>query len=537
MTTFRRRDLTAVCVGGAFVLSGCGGLSSDVAPAAGAVAPGEITVAGCVPARPLVPSNVVDTCGGTILDAVTARLLTYDRKTGKARNDLAASVTTRDAKKFTITVRADARYSDGTSVRAADFVRAWNYAAYGRNNQAGQYLLRPIAGFNKVAARKPKATTLSGLKVTGERSFTVTLGAKNSAFVQRLGMLAFAPLPPSFFADKGAAFRKVPMGAGPYKVLSGTPTTAMVLGANPNYTGPTPPSIERITVKQYTDPFQAYDDLVANRIDLLNFIPGLRPAEYEPVLGDRVIRSPSLVMQTISFPPKSADASYANPKLRRAISMAIDRPAVIRSVYGRTASRATGWAPLGAFGADTKGCGSVCVYDSKKARALFKEAGGHVGALRIAYNPNAGHDAWVRAVCRSITKTLPVGCKPSAASDFASFRARIDKGTQKGMFRTGWQADYPSIENFLSSLYATGGEGNDARYSSAKFDALLAKAAATPDLTKANGIYRQAERLLRGAMPAIPLWSPVFVGARSTKVASASFNVYGTYDLTTIVLA
>ena len=76
----------------------------------------------------------------------------------------------------------------------------------------------------------------------------------------------------------------------------------------------------------------------------------------------------------------------------------------------------------------------------------------------------------------------------------------------KGMFRSGWQMDYPSIENFLSPLYETGASSNDGDYSNPAFDKLLDEAAAQPDAGRRQAKYQEAEALLAADMPAIPLW-------------------------------
>ena len=55
--------------------------------------------------------------------------------------------------------------------------------------------------------------------------------------------------------------------------------------------------------------------------------------------------------------------------------------------------------------------------------------------------------------------------------DFATFRDQITDQKMKGMFRTGWQMDYPSIENFLAPIYETGAGSNDSDYSNPEFDA------------------------------------------------------------------
>ena len=76
----------------------------------------------------------------------------------------------------------------------------------------------------------------------------------------------------------------------------------------------------------------------------------------------------------------------------------------------------------------------------------------------------------------------------------------------KGMFRTGWQMDYPSIENFLAPLYKTGASSNDGKYSNPAFDKLINEAAARHGRAEANALYQQAEAILGQDMPAIPMY-------------------------------
>ena len=62
--------------------------------------------------------------------------------------------------------------------------------------------------------------------------------------------------------------------------------------------------------------------------------------------------------------------------------------------------------------------------------------------------------------------------------DFKTIRDQIGKRELKGIFRSGWVMDYPSIENFLAPIYGTGAGSNDTGYSNKEFDAKLAEAAA-----------------------------------------------------------
>ena len=106
----------------------------------------------------------------------------------------------------------------------------------------------------------------------------------------------------------------------------------------------------------------------------------------------------------------------------------------------------------------------------------------------------------------------------------------------KGMFRTGWQMDYPSIENFLAPLYGTGAGSNDGDYSNADFDALLKEAAAQSTVDTANAKYQAAEKLLVENMPAIPLWYGKTIAGWSEKVDNVKVTPFGTIDLAAVTV-
>ncbi len=103
----------------------------------------------------------------------------------------------------------------------------------------------------------------------------------------------------------------------------------------------------------------------------------------------------------------------------------------------------------------------------------------------------------------------------------------------KGMFRSGWQMDYPSIENFLAPLYKTGASSNDGDYSNPEFDKLLTQAAAA-DQAEANPLYQQAEALLAQDMPAIPMWYGKTTMGWSNKVTGVKITAFGTVDYTSV---
>src|SRR5215203_4503891 len=112
----------------ALLAAGCGSGDGDdtATSAAGGQTGGEITVRGCNPENPLVPANTGETCGGDIIDATTAKLVSYDPDTAAPNNDIAESIETTDNENFTVKLKQGYKFHDGTEVKAKNFVDAWN---------------------------------------------------------------------------------------------------------------------------------------------------------------------------------------------------------------------------------------------------------------------------------------------------------------------------------------------------------------------------------------------------------------------------
>ena len=121
-------------------------------------------------------------------------------------------------------------------------------------------------------------------------------------------------------------------------------------------------------------------------------------------------------------------------------------------------------------------------------------------------------------------------------ADFKEFNKLVDSGELQGIFRTGWQMDYPSIENFLAPTYGTGADSNWSHYSNPNFDAKLKEAASARSNEDANKLYQEAEQMLGMDMPTSPLWYPQTVVGWSDRVENVKINAFGVLDFTQISL-
>ncbi|MET8406966.1 ABC transporter substrate-binding protein [Streptomyces sp. NPDC005195] len=487
------------------------------------------------PQNPLEPANTNEVQGGKVLDMIFRGLKRYDAKTGAAQDMLAQKIDTSDSQNFTITVKSGWKFSNGEAVTAQSFVDAWNYGASLKNNQKNAYFFGYIDGYDKVHPETgtQSADKLSGLKVTGTDTFTVKLNQKFSTFPDTLGYVAYAPLPKAFFDDH-AAWLKKPVGNGPYSVDSYTKGSLMALRKWDGYPGTDKAQNDGVDLKVYTDNNTAYTDLIAGNLDLVDDVPASQLKNVKNDLGGRYINTPAGIIQTLAFPfyDKNWDKS-GSEKVRKGLSMAIDRAQITNTIFQKTRTPATDWTSpvLGKDGGFQDGlCGGSCTYNPTEAKKLIQEGGGLPGGqLKISYNADTGsHKEWVDAVCHSVNNAMgdDKACVGNPIGTFADFRNQITQHKMSGPFRAGWQMDYPLIQNFLQPLYYTNASSNDGKWSNKDFDKLVDRANAETDRAKAVSLFQQAEGVVRDNMAAIPLWYQNGSAGYSDRVSNVALNQF-----------
>ena len=544
----KTRAMAATAITSLALLAACGGGGAE-SPEPGTSQPagqagGEIIVRGCTPQKALLPASTSETCGGNVLDAVASKLVHYNSDNAAPENDIAESIESEDNQNFTVKLKPY-KFSDGTDVKAKNFVDAWNYAAYGPNALDASYFFAPVDGYADLQCgtnaagepdckgKAPKAKEMTGLKVVDDTTFTIKTTEKVSNLPVRLGYTAFSPLPDSFFKDPKAQ-EKMPVGAGPFKVTSNT-ATEIVLEKNADYSGSYKPSVDKVTFRIYNSDAAAYTDVQANNLDFTDIIPSDRLVDdlYKTELEGRNSSRETGVFQSITFSP--VDEQFKdNPELRKAISMALDRKLVVEQIFANTRTPATGWVSPVVDGYKEGACGEACNFDAAKAKQMFDAAGGYKGTLTLTYNADGGHKEWTEAACNSIGQSLGIECVARSVPDFATLQNQLDARELKGMFRTGWQMDYPSIENFLAPLYGKGADSNYAEYNNPAFDKKLAEAAAAGTTDEANTLYQEAEDILAKDFPVMPLWYVSTQVGWSENVTDVKVTPFSTLDLSAI---
>ncbi|MFB8278843.1 peptide ABC transporter substrate-binding protein [Nocardia colli] len=488
------------------------------------------------PQNPLVPTNTNENMGGRVVDRLYSGLKYYDAS-GVAHDELAQSIETTDRKNYKITIKPDWKFSDGSAVTAKSFVDAWNYGALGTNAQLQSYVFAPIVGFDEVQAKDAKVQTMSGLKVVDDKTFTVALKQPSIDFETELGYAPFYPLPEAAFKDM-KAFGENPIGNGPYKFAKNGAWQHNVqidLVPNPEYKGGRPAKNKGLRFVMYQTFETAYADLLAGNLDTLDVIPDSAMASYKKDLGDRAITKPIAYKAAIGIQTNAPHFGGQEGLLRRrALSMAINREQISQNIFHglRLPARDFTARTLPGFNEHLPGVEALD-YNPEEAKKVWAQANAispWSGTYEIAYNSDGGHQGWIEATANSIKNTLGIEAIGTPYPTFKTIRDAINAKTIGKAFRYGWQGDYPTMLQFLTSQYYSFSDGNNVNYDNPEFDALLNAALAAPTLEESYKIVGQAQALLLRDMVDIPMFDYVAAAGRSDKVTKAELAWNGLFD-------
>ncbi|WP_151549126.1 MULTISPECIES: peptide ABC transporter substrate-binding protein [Corynebacterium] len=474
---------------------------------------------GSEPQNPLIPANTNETGGGRIIDLINSGLVYYDTE-GEVHNDLADSIELEGDKTYRVKLKEGKKFSDGTEIKAENFVKAWNYAM--ENEQLSAYFFEPIMGYEEGASE------MEGLKVEDDYTFTIELQQPESDFPLRLGYSAFFPLPDVAFEDMDA-FGESPVGSGPYKLEEWNHQQDALIVPNEYYDGERAAQNDGVRFTFYPQQDAAYADLLSGNLDVLDAVPDSAFSTYEEELGDRAVNQPAAVFQSFTIPERLEHFNGEEGKLRReAISMAVNRDEITDKIFLGTRTPAKDFTSPVIDGYDPELKGEeVLNFNPDRAKELWAEAdeiAPFEGTFEIAYNADGGHQAWVDATANSLKNVLGINAQGKPYPDFKSLRDEVTNREITTAFRTGWQADYPGLGNFLGPLYATGASSNDGDYSNKDFDAKLNEAAGAGSVKEATPLYNEAQEILLEDLPVIPLWYANVTGGSADTVENVVFN-------------
>ncbi|HLL23027.1 MAG TPA: ABC transporter substrate-binding protein [Kofleriaceae bacterium] len=383
-----------------------------------------------------------------------------------------------------ITLRADAKFSDGAPVLAADVA----------------YTYRSVLD--------PKGGSLHH-KGFVERYWSVTpTGARTLRMVLKTPLATLRS-----DLDFAIVSATTGLGSGPY-ALRELDTQHALLVANPHYYGPRP-KIEKLEFKFVRDAAARLLMLVGGSADLLQ--NGVRLDLVDEIKTRPRVHldsAPSVLLTFLMM--NNDDPLLKDRRVREAIALAIDRGAVVQAKFGGRAQLATGllapqhWAYAKELAIRTR--------DLARAKQLLDEAGyrdpdGDGPRPRMALTYKTSSDAFRMSIARLLAAQLAdVGIEVEVrAFEFATFFADVKKGIYQLASMQTAEITEPDYYHFYfhstrvpDKLNPDG--GNRWRYRNPELDRIVDAGRREIDRTKRIALYHEAQRIVYRDLPIIPLW-------------------------------
>ncbi|GIF12364.1 putative peptide ABC transporter DppA [Actinoplanes teichomyceticus] len=522
----------------ALLAAGCGGGGSDDSSATS-----NTVVIGIGEPQHLIPSNTTESNGAEVLASLFYPLVDFDAQNNPV--PVAAESITPDKTNtvWTIKLKPGFTFSNGEPVISDNYIDAWNYGAYGPNGQGGAYFFERIKGYADLQSKdpdgeegpkkapEPKAKKLTGLAKVDDTTFTVTLSAPFAGWQSVMGYTVFYPLPKAAFSSDGViaeGFEDAIIGNGPFKMKGKWEHDSQIVVERVADFKGTAPKVDGITWKIYQDQQAQYADLISGSLDVQTTIPIESLAKASADLGDRFKKSPNSGFGFVGFP--TFQKEFSDVRVRRAISMAINRQEISDQIFLGSRAPATSFVSPVVAGYRPNTCGANCEYNPTEAKKLYTEANGPK-EIKITYNVDGGHKAWIDAACNQIKATLGVNCVGGEEPKFADLLTKVEAKKPVGLIRLGWLMDYPLMENYLGPLYGTDGGSNYYGYSNSTFDNLVKEGSAAPTPEESIKKWQAAEDILAKEMPVVPIYTQQNVYGYSEKVTNVNVDLFQKVDL------
>lgn len=298
---------------------------------------------------------------------------------------------------------------------------------------------------------------------------------------------------------------QMPVGTGPFMLQAYQQDAQIRYAANKDYWNGAP-KIDTLVFAITPEPTIRVQRIKANECQVAAPPPAAAAAELK---GDPGITVYNLEGQNIGVLGFNVEHQpLGDVRVRTALAKAVNREAIIESVYQGAGSVAGSVVPPAQVGA-VKDAGID--YDPEGAKALLKETG-HATDLSVKlwampvsrpYNPNA------RRMAEMIQADwAAVGVKSEIVTfEWGEYLARTAKG-EHDAFLLGGSSDNGDPDNMLSYLLScdgVAGGSNRARWCNQDFEKLLTEGRVTADPAKRADIYRQAQAILKAEVPVAPI--------------------------------
>ncbi|WP_114809539.1 ABC transporter substrate-binding protein [Paraburkholderia kururiensis] len=355
-------------------------------------------------------------------------------------------------------------------------------------------------------------------------------------FVGNLAMSFASILSAEYAAQLSAAHREadinqLPVGTGPFVFRSYQKDAAIRYDANPDYWRPEDVKLAHLVFAITPDPKVRIQKLESGECQVSVFP---RPTDL-----DTIKRNPKLkIVSGVGFNVGFVAYNTQHPpldrvKVREALDMAIDKPAIIQAVFAGNAKIATNPMPPAQWSYNTTLRDAP--YDPAKARALLAQAGLPDGfeltlwamPVQRPYNPNA--QLMAQLIQQDWAK---IGVRAKIVSyEWGEYNRRAKQGGEHDALLYGWSGDNGDPDNWLGALLgceAVHGS-NVSKWCDPSFNSLIEKARSDTNVAERTSLYEQAQIIFKQQVPFTPIAHSIVSLPASKRVDGLVFSPLGSH--------
>ena len=434
---------------------------------------------------------------------------------------LATKWESKDNKTWVITLREDAKWSDGQPFTAQQVLDGWKRLITPATAAEYAYFLFPVKNAKSFNEGKIKDFAQVGVKITAPNQITVELEKPMAFFPMLLTHHSTYPVRLDVIEKHGEKWTEAAniVTLGPFNMKVWEHDKQIVLERNEAYYGKKP-NVKYVVALMIQEVATAINLFDAGKLDFIDEVP---PQQVRQRKGTKEFKQiGSLIIQYYGFNTEKAPMN--DPKVRQAIAHAIDRQEIVNILAGGQIPM-TSFVPAGMFGYEAA---QGRVFNVEKAKQLLKEAGYGEGGkafpkIEMKLNTSESHQTIAENVQAQLKRNLGIDMEIKN-EEWKVFLKTLQSDTPQ-IYRMGWNGDYPDPDNFLN-LMTSYSENNRTKWKNKKYDALIEQAASEKDRDKRRQLYADAQKLLVDEdVPLVPLYSAVTQYLVADRVENYPLNV------------
>jgi oligopeptide transport system substrate-binding protein len=411
---------------------------------------------------------------------------------------------------YTFHLRDGLKWSNGDPIVAEDFVAGMRRLVDPATASQYAQMLEPVLGAAEIVRGERPATAL-GVEATDDRTLVMRLATPTPYLLGLVAHPCTFPVHRPSLAANGVEFAKPGrlVSNGAFVLEDWVIGSHVAARRNEKYWNNTGNAIDRVRYVHQSDPTTEFRQYRAGQLDITSVVPNQEFAWIKTNLAGELHISPQLSTYYYGF-NLSRPPFKDNPKLRRALSLAIDRDKLTSAVTGLGEAPAYGWVARGVsdytpqqFDYATRPYGDRV----REARELYRAVGysaSHPLKVEIRYNSGEVHNRLAVAIAAMWKEALGVE-STLYAEEFRALLQTIQARKDTQVFRSSWVGDYNDAFSFAQVLRSDFGI-NLTGYVNPRYDELLDQAVRRSDLAQRRALLEEAERMMLADHPLLPIY-------------------------------